>query len=322
MALNQFEASAPAKIILFGEHAVVYGQAALAAPIHSLRARVTAELSQSTKGVNLFSPHIRHPLAIPYPTDTAEETPNSLVYAVQIALQHWGLAQAPNVELQLNSEIPLGRGLGSGAAVATALIRALAGLLELPLTDDDLNTLVYEVEKKHHGTPSGIDNTVIVYEKPVYFVRGQAIETVNIAQNWPLLVADTGYGTPTHITVGDVRRLYDKRPEPTQAIFERIGAITQAARQAIEGGHLHKLGALMNENHELLQKLAVSSVELDVLCEAALGAGAYGAKMSGGGRGGNMLVYAAESLSEGVIRALQSAGATRVIKTRLRGQEA
>jgi mevalonate kinase len=100
-------------------------------------------------------------------------------------------------------------------------------------------------------------------------------------------------------------------------MFERIGEITRAARQAIEGGDAASLGTLMNANHELLQRLTVSSIELDLLVESAIDAGALGAKMSGGGRGGNIIALVTESHTRQVIAALHSAGAARVVKTRL-----
>jgi mevalonate kinase len=312
------EATAPAKIILFGEHAVVYGQPAIAAPVTSLRARVQLEPGPQGTGMVIDSPMTKQTLAVTLPSPEDDETLNSLIFACQLVIQRLQISPLPDLRIHLVSDIPLGRGLGSGAAIAAALIRALCAYWGQPISNDDLNPLVYEVEKRHHGTPSGIDNTVIVYEKPVFFRRGQALETVHIAQPLTLLVGDTGYGTPTHIPVGDLRRLHERRPEWTSPLFERIGQIAQAARQSIESGAIHPLGALMNENHDLLQRLTVSSVELDVLCEAALAAGAHGAKMSGGGRGGNMIALVDDSIAPQVIQALQRAGAARVVKTRVR----
>lgn len=309
------EASASAKVILFGEHAVVYGQPAIAVPVTSLRARVTAEAAPSDAGLTILSPATRHRFTVHLTEDDEE---NALSLAAQLTLRNFGITTPPDLTLTLVSDIPIGRGLGSGAAVSTALVRALCAALEKTLSLEELNAIIYEVEKKHHGTPSGIDNTVIVYEQPIYFVRGQPLENIRIALPFTLLVADTGYGTPTHIPVGDVRRLYEAKPERITPILERIGAISRAACQAIETGEYFRLGALMNENHELLQKLTVSSVELDVLCEAALAAGAQGAKMSGGGRGGIMLALVTDATAPRVMSALESAGAVRVVKTRVR----
>lgn len=308
-------ASAPAKVILFGEHAVVHGQPAIAIPVKTLRARVQARPAPQGQGLSIHVPAFRQRLSVPQEAAKDEST---LVMAARLTLQRLGLHQLPDLTLRLDSNIPLGSGLGSGAAVCTAIARALAEALQQPLDNDSLNALVYEVEKLHHGTPSGIDNTVIVYEKPIVFQRGLAIEALRVAQPLLLLVGDTGRSTPTYITVGDVRSLHEKDPARTTPIFERIGALTRSARQLIEQGNSRaQLGRLMNENHSLLQRLTVSSVELDVLCEAALEAGALGAKLSGGGRGGNMLALVEPHNAEKVLQILKRAGAKRVVKTRL-----
>jgi mevalonate kinase len=276
------------------------------------------EVERNKEGLFIISNAHRQALQV---TSLQRDHENSLAYALQLALRQLGHETIPRLTLKLKSDIPLGRGFGSGAAVAAALIRALALALGQPLDNDTLNPLVYEVEKKHHGTPSGLDNTVIVYERPIFFVRGQPIETLTIGQPFTLLIGDTGYGTPTSTTVGDVRRLLEAQPARINPILERIGALAHSARHLMQNGPIEGLGALMNENHELLQKLTVSSIELDVLCEAALEAGALGAKMSGGGRGGNMLALVHESHVLRVMSALERAGAARVIKTRLRPPE-
>ncbi|NJL92240.1 MAG: mevalonate kinase [Anaerolineae bacterium] len=244
-----------------------------------------------------------------------DHSQNTLLHIAQLTFAHFGLAHPPDCIIILESEIPMGSGLGSGAAVSTAIARALALFLDRPLTVEALNTLVYETEKVHHGTPSGIDNTVIVYEQPVFFLRAQPIERLRIARPFTLLVGDSGHSTPTKITVGDVRRLLETALERTSPLIHRIGEIVRAARQSIEQGTLAELGTLMNENHELLQKLTVSSPALDILCEAALEAGALGAKASGGGRGGNMLALVEAARAAHVQHALKAAGATQVIQT-------
>jgi len=313
-----FEATAPAKIILFGEHAVVYGQPAIAIPVTSLRARVYAEPTTPQTGVTIHSPNTRQVITV----DLLDPDPqSSLAYAVQLVCQKFGITDLPDYALHINSSIPLGRGLGSGAAVGTALVKVLLQIFEKTLPLAELNQLIFEVEKKHHGTPSGIDNTVIVYEQPVYFVKGEPIRTFKIGRSLSLLIGDTGYGTSTHITVGDVRRLYELDAEHYMTIFNRIGKITRDARRCIERGDAFRLGRLMNENHDLLQRLTVSSIELDFLCEMAVEAGAYGAKLSGGGRGGNMIALVADNVVDDVMKAMYSAGAQQVVKTRILPQQ-
>ncbi len=313
-------AEAPGKIILLGEHAVVHGQPAIAVPLSAVRAAVDIEAAPAGDGLTVRAPDLGAEVRLradhdrETPADMPEGWVNALVYPVQLGLQALELAP-PDLVLTVRSTIPIASGLGSGAAVAAALVRALGLAVGRPFALEALNALVFEVEKRHHGTPSGIDNTVIVYEQPVYFVRGQPPETFTIARAFRLLVGDTGQGSPTRIAVGDVRVLYEAEPERIGAVFARIGELVRAGRQAIETGAIEQLGPLMNENHALLRELTVSNAALDRLCAAALAAGAHGAKLSGGGRGGNMIALVDEHNAASVRQALEGAGAVRVIET-------
>ena len=311
--MTRAHASAPGKIILFGEHAVVHGQPAIAVPLSAVNVTVEAEPAQSGAGLTITLPASDRVLSF---RTTPPDDPlyNALILPAYIALHALALPE-PDLTLIVYSTIPIASGLGSGAALAAALIRALASALGRPLSNDALNPLVYEVEKRHHGTPSGIDNTVIVYQQPVYFVRGRPPIPFTIARPFTLLVADSGHSSPTHIAVADVRRLYENEPERVGAIFMRIGQIVESARASIESGKIENIGSLMDENHALLSTLTVSSPELDRLCEAAHAAGATGAKLSGAGRGGNMIALTAPDRAENIAAALRDAGARRVIQT-------
>jgi mevalonate kinase len=206
-------------------------------------------------------------------------------------------------------------GLGSGAAASVAVIRALSAFLGHPLSDEQVNKLAYESEKLYHGTPSGIDNNVITYARPVYFVKGRAIKTFRVGAAFTLVIGDTGINAPTKESVGDVRKLWKADQPRWEKIFDRVGEIVWDARQAIERGDCLELGKLMDANHSLLQELTVSSEELDCLVVAARKAGAIGAKLSGGGRGGNMIALVLKENAPALAEALLSAGAKRTITT-------
>ena len=314
--MHAAHASAPGKIILFGEHAVVHGQPAIAVPLTAVQATVTARPAAQDSGITVRVPTGDHTLHLDALNnlDSANPAHNALLYPLVVALR--AIQQPiPDLTFTVESTIPMASGLGSGAALAAALIRALGAALDHPFDNHALNPLVFEVEKRHHGTPSGIDNTVIVYAQPVFFVRDHPIQTFSIARPFTVLVADSGKSSPTHITVGDVRQLYQADPTHIGGIFARIGDIAQAARTAIESGTIEVLGPLMDENHHLLQQLTVSSEELDRLCYAARQAGAWGAKLSGGGRGGNVIALAEPATAGPVIAALCAAGAVNVIQT-------
>ncbi len=304
------ETSAPAKTILLGEHAVVYGQPAIAVPVSGLRAFASVE--PNSTGLRIAAGDLDIPVNI-----EAEAVDHALALTARLVLKALK-AVPPTVTITIRSDIPIASGLGSGAAVSTALAQALCAAVGQTLDDAALNDLIYEVEKIHHGTPSGIDNTVIVYERPVYFVRGQPIEHLTIGTSFALLIGDTGKSASTREAVAGVHDLYERDPAFVQPLLEEIGDLVQQARIAIEHGDLVTIGDLMDRNHELLRQLTVSSPELDALVEATMRVGALGAKLSGGGRGGNMIALVTPETRAQVEAALYTAGAVRVFATEVR----
>jgi len=312
-----FTASAPGKIILFGEHAVVYGKPAIAVPVTQVSAR--AILRPDPRGVP-GSMHIQAPAVglDTYLADLPDEHP--LAAAVNGVLSTLGVSRPLACSLRITSTIPVASGLGSGAAVSVAIIRALSAFLGRPLSNEQVSELAFEVEKLHHGTPSGIDNSVITYARPVYFMRDQPIEVLRVSQPFTIVIGDTGISSPTAIAVGDVRRLWQKDPTHYEALFDAAGKIARQARQTIEAGRPNDLGALMDSNHTLLQQMGVSSPELDRLVAAARQASALGAKLSGAGRGGNMIALVQPANADHVAEALSNAGAVRTIATQIEGR--
>jgi len=313
--------SAPGKIILFGEHAVVYGRPELAVPVTQVRANVDISDSART-GMWIDAPDVNlHAELNTHPSD------HPLAAVIHNFLFISRVSAFPNLGIKITSTIPVASGLGSGAAVTVALTRALASHLKYSITDEEVNSFTYEIEKLHHGTPSGIDNTVITYAKPVYFVKslssperrgvGAEVETFKVGKPFTIVIGDTGISAPTKESVGDVRRLWLNDKSRWESVFDKIAEISFTARRAIEQGHWEMLGELMNENHQLLQKLTVSSPELDNLVSVACNSGALGAKMSGGGRGGNMIALVTPDRAEAVTSALKEAGARNTIVTQV-----
>ena len=303
--------SAPGKIILFGEHAVVYGRPALAVPVTQGHADV--KVSDSPRaGIWIDAPDVHlHAELNTLPSDH----PIASVINNLFFLSH--VSPFPNLDIRITSTIPVASGLGSGAAVTVALTRALASHLHHSMTEAEVNAFAYEIEKLHHGTPSGIDNTVVTYAKPVYFVKGQPIETFKVGEPFTIVIADTGIAAPTKESVGDVHKLWEADQKHWERVFDEVADISFAARRVIEEGWIKMLGVLMDENHALLQEMTVSSPELDHLVEVARKAGALGAKLSGGGRGGNMIAIVSPDIAENVSSALKEAGAKNTIITQV-----
>jgi mevalonate kinase len=195
------------------------------------------------------------------------------------------------------------------------LIRAISENFGRAISDEEVNAFAFEIEKLHHGTPSGIDNTVVTYARPVYFVKGRPIETFRVGKPFTIVIGDTGIHAPTRESVGEVRKLWEADKIKWEGVFDKVGRIAKRARKIIESGKWEQLGDLMNQNHSLLQELTVSSSELDKLVRAAREAGALGAKLSGGGRGGNMIALVAPETAEAIAHSLRDAGARRTIVT-------
>ncbi len=307
-------ATAPGKIILFGEHAVVYGQPAIAVPMTEIEARavVLANPIAQPGQIRIDAPDIQLHASL-------EELPEQhpLRCLLICLAERLGIRSYPSFTLRLNSSIPVAAGLGSGAAISVAAARAIASFMGYTLTPAEASDLAFETEKIYHGSPSGIDNTVIAYRQPVFFVRGQPIAPLRVAMPFSLLVADTGIQSSTSEVVSDVRRRWQQEPDRYNPVFQAIGSIVHSARTAIEAGRWRDLGPEMNENHALLQQLLVSHPRLDALVEAALAAGALGAKLSGAGRGGNMIALAETDQIQVIEQALRAAGAVRLFRTNI-----
>jgi mevalonate kinase len=311
MAHAPVQSSAPGKVILFGEHAVVYGEPAIAVPVSEVAATASVEPAPPNSGLTLVATDLGQRFKL-----TAAPPQDPLAVAARLTLSHVS-APVPDATIIVQSSIPVASGLGSGAAVSTALVRALATFIGHPLSRAEVSGLVFEVEKIHHGTPSGIDNTVVAYEQPLYFVRmaTSGPQLMSVGAPFTLLIADTGLPSPTKRLVGRVREGWQRDRARYDSLFRQIGDIAREAYRSIQTGDIDALGPLMDKNHALLIQLEVSSPTLNRLVDVAREAGASGAKLSGAGQGGNMLALVDPEVAEDVAKTLKGAGAAHVIRT-------
>lgn len=305
--------SACGKIILFGEHAVVYGRPALAVPLTQIRARANVT-ARGAHGIFIRARDVGREYAL------QDAVNDALALLTRLTLAR--LNASANLDIEVKSEIPIASGMGSGAAVSTALVRALAAYFGKAFSAAEISALVFETEKMYHGTPSGIDNTVIAYEQAIRFVRRvppqeNEITPFHIARPFTLAIANTGIASPTKITVGDVRRGWQTNRARFEKLFDEIGAIVAQAQAALARGENEALGELMTRNQRVLETLGVSSREIETLLDAGLRAGASGGKLSGGGRGGNVIFVVEPRDADKIKRALLDAGATSVMVTQV-----
>lgn len=308
---------ASAKLIIAGEHAVVYRRPAIAVPVPDIRAQVQIVAAPHGQGCIIHSPDLARSGQLGIDSDP-------LLDLVSDMLTKWQ-TPIPDIAITISSAIPIASGMGSGAAVATALVRAMAQFLQYEIDSDEVGALVYRSEQRLHGTPSGIDNTVIAYDQPIAFCRRppqadgtpqpSRIDPLLIAQPITIVVGDSGERSPTHLAVAGVRQRRENDTAHYDALFDAIAAVTIAAQQALATGNIPLLGALCTQNHSLLQAIGVSTPLLDQLVAAAITAGAYGAKLSGAGVGGVMFAVTDATHSAHVAAALQQAGASRTFTT-------
>ncbi|WP_129632494.1 mevalonate kinase [Candidatus Oscillochloris fontis] len=301
--------SAPAKIILCGEHAVVYNRPAIALPLGDVRAYAVATPTAPGTGLHFVAPDLDETWSF----STHPQHPLSELAAT--VLEHLG-AVAPDLSITLRSDIPIAGGMGSGAAIGAALVRAVAQALGHNLPPAEVSALVYASEGRYHGTPSGIDNTVIAYEQAIWFQRRPdappLIAPIHVATPLTLVIGDTGVRSATHRPVGALRKRWQADPPTYEARFDAVADVATQARAALAAGDLAALGQIMNTNQTLLEELGISSPELDRLVQAARQAGALGAKLSGAGWGGVMIALAHSNQCQQVADALHAAGASRV----------
>ncbi len=309
-------ATAPGKIILVGEHAVVYGRPAIAVPVWERVATATINDSPPGSGCIGIIQDLQRTLRL-----AAADAEEPLALVTRLTLARLGLPPNPDWQIAVRSELPIASGLGSGAALSAALVKAIHAHVGQPVTPETVSALVYESERLYHGTPSGIDNTVIAHGKPIWFVKGAAPVPFVPAVPLTLVIADSGIAAPTKATVGDVRRGWQAEPARYEAYFDQIQALVEQVRRAIEQGELAALGHLFDENQTILAALGVSSAPLERLIDAARGAGALGAKLSGGGRGGNVIALVTADQQAAVVHGLTAAGAHQLITTTLPSSE-
>lgn len=299
--MSSTSSTACAKVLLIGEHSVVYGHGAIALGLpNGLAARASLQPGPDALEV----PH--WDLAC-----TAEQADTHLVARAFATLLEAFELRGRGVQVHVDARIPAGVGLGSSAALAVALCRALAALTQRELSFDELDALCMRAERVFHGNPSGIDHTVAALGGALWIRRreGQSMlrEPLEIGSPVELVVAVAAPGASTKTLVEGVRLRRERQPTVMLPVLEAMGALALRARTCLAQGQLNDLGELMNINHGLLMAIGVSIDALDNACSIARSAGALGAKLTGAG-GGGCIVALAPGCQDAVASALRDHG--------------
>ena len=275
-------ATAAGKVILLGEHGVVYGKSALALPIHDA---VRVSLTDAD--------------------ELSHDLPEEFVACL---LKDLGVDDA-RVRINLDSRLPFGKGLGSSAAIAVAIARAFNARGNLGLDEDGINAITFASEKLAHGTPSGVDNTVATFAEALLFRKDKDlhIEPLAIDKPPPLLIAWGDETGKTSDMVAGVRARREQAPVQFAAIFDQMDVLSREGVEQLRAGAWHDLGAAMNVCHGLLNAIGVSTPNLEHMVALARRNGAAGAKLTGAGGGGSIVALCPDGVDR-VEKALREAG--------------
>jgi len=300
------------KVILFGEHFVVHGMPGIVSAIDST---TDAEVTKTGKSLVIRD---ERKAAKGY----AEEKRLQQIESIERMLKTMGLDPKLPLNIWVGGSLPSFSGLGASAASSVAIARAIAEELSLKLTNERVNQIAYEAEKAYAGNPSGIDNTAATFGGLMWFKKNltggaNTIERISIKKPVEIVIGSTGKVANTKAMVEGVAERKQKNPQKYDSLFKQAEALSYAGRKALEAYDLKKVGALMNENHRLLQASEVSSRELDLLVDIARKHGAFGAKLTGGGGGGCMTALTpTRELQEKVAAAIEKEG-YEVLRTKI-----
>jgi mevalonate kinase len=286
--------SAPGKVYLFGEHAVVYGEPAICCAV-DIRTRVSVAPADS--------------ITISSSLGTTDIDFKTHPYVSAVVEHFQDISSLEGVSISIESEIPVGSGLGSSAAVTIATIKALDALLGTGLELDDIARMGHEVEQRIQGAASQTDTYVCTMGGVVMIPQRKGLDLIDCA----IVIGNTNIFSSTKELVANVAELNEKFPDVIGPVLSSIGKMSATGEELVNAKDYVSVGKLMNINQGLLDAIGVGCSELSLFTYAARNSGAYGAKITGAGGGGCMVAIAPHECVSGVAAAIASAGGEVVV---------
>jgi mevalonate kinase len=233
-----------------------------------------------------------------------------LQLAAEVTMKHVGSSDR-GIQVNIECEIPVAAGLGSSASTTVAIISAVAKSRQIELSRKEIFKLAFAPENYLHGKPSGVDQATCIYGGMIQFNRPFSVKTVRPKKEPVILVCDTGVHHATRTLVGGVVKKSQRERSNFQDYMAKVREISTGVAKALRDGDDEDLGMLMFQNHDFLRKIGVSHPRLDHLVEVARRAGALGAKLTGAGGGGCIIVLcSSKSARDRISRVLRREGGT------------
>ena len=311
--IKSVTAKAPGKVILFGEHSVVYKQPAIAIAVSKFsQTKVYPDNSISSGEINLKAPDYNNETKIVYNPHNSNLKPGfgKLFHPVWIVLNQIidkdiQSFLTEGLTIEISSNIPRGAGMGSSASLWVSCAKALSEAFDLNFTQEKISAIAFEAEKFVHGTPSGIDNSVCTFGGGILF-ENENIQPLKVPE-LTLIVGNTQKSRRTRGMVALVRHRHNFWPFYKE-IISSMGSLVRNSLSYLRDGDINRIGELMDINHGLLVSLGVSSGGLNKFVDSACNAGALGAKLTGGGGGGCMIALCTPKTQESVSQAIKDNG--------------
>jgi len=304
-----------AKLILFGEHFVVYGLPGIASGIDRY-VDVEAEKVKDSDDIVFVDKVFNEKVSMKEQPDHIKCKLFKAMFDPEIDLVKKGL------KLTISGNATPGAGMGYSAALNVAMARAVSAISNVTWKDDMVNQIAYKGECVSHGTPSGIDNTCATYGTLVWFEKNMSggkntMRTFKCGKPLLLVLADTGIKHDTKEAVAAVKKRKEADPARYEKIFAEAKALVTKAKKELQFAGMAELGKLMKQNQKLLVEIGVSCKEIDEIVKLVEVSGATGAKLTGAGMGGNVIILCENAAQQEKMIALMTQRNYKAMKVKV-----